>query len=323
MKTRFFQLLISAIILSFLLTGCGAASLPVSARPPLKVAWTLWPGWYPILIAQQQGFFSKHGVNVDPVRYDNYEGVYPDMASGKLDGALSGLYDLFVPASVSPMKVVMVTDDSNGAEGLIAVAGINSAADLAHKRIGVSPGSIGEFFTMSLLLKNGLSGADVTLLNVDAETVPHQLPSQLDAGYTWQPHLSEAMANNNHILSSSADVPGLIPDVVAFQATVVQQRPEDVRAFVAAWFDAVAWWQANPSAGNDLIAKATAQKSSDISLDGVKIFSQVDNLKAFSQGNDTTSLFFTGKEQLDYLVSISAFNKTPDLNFMLDPSYLK
>jgi len=321
MKTFRFASII--LIAAFILSACAGGSTPVSTKPPLKVAWTLWPGWYPILIAQQQGFFEKHGVNIEPVRYDNYQAVFPDIASGKLDGAVSGLYDLLVPASQIPLKVVMVTDDSDGAEGLIATSDIQTAADLAHKRIGVSSGSIGEFFAISLLRQNGLSSADVTLVNVDAETVPNQVPSQIDAGYTWEPYLSGAMANNNHVLSSSADVPGLIPDVVAFQAAVVEQRPEDIRAFVAAWFEAVAWWQANPSAGNDLIAKATDQNASDISTVGVKIFNQADNVKAFAQGTDTTSLFFTGSKQLEYLISINVFTTPPDLNQLLDPSFLK
>jgi NitT/TauT family transport system substrate-binding protein len=311
------------LIAVFLLAACGAQAPAVSANPPLRVGWTLWPGWYPIVIAQEKGFFAKHGVTVEPVFYSNYEAVYPDLVSGKLDGAVSGFYDLLVPASQAPLKVVMVTDNSNGAEGLIAVNDITKPTDLANKRIGVSFGSIGEFFTFNLLRNNGLTKADVTFSNVDAETVPSQVPSQLDAGYTWEPHLSQAAANNAHILASTADTPGLVPDVVVFQAQIAQKRPEDVRGFVAAWFEAITWWQANQAEGNSIIAKATNQKPEDISTTGVKLFDQAGNVSAFQPGSDTTSLFYTGKLQTDYLTSISAFNSALDLNTLLDPSFLK
>ena len=137
--TKKFSRLFSALLLATLiLSACSSAgSTPASTNAPLKVAWTLWPGWYPIIIAQEKGFFAKHGVSVEPVRYDNYASVYPDMASQKIDGAASGLYDLLVPASQTPLKVVMVTDNSDGAEGLIATANIQTPADLAGKSIGV------------------------------------------------------------------------------------------------------------------------------------------------------------------------------------------
>jgi NitT/TauT family transport system substrate-binding protein len=323
MKTLTRSALAIIIIVALLLVACGTAPAPTAARPPLKVAWALWPGWYPILIAQQQGFFSKHGVSVEPVLYDNYQAIFPDIASGKIDGAVSGLYDLLVPASQVPLKVVMITDNSDGAEGLIATADIQTPADLVNKRIGVSPSSIGEFFTVNLLRQNGLTSADVTLTNVDAESVPAQIPGQIEAGYTWEPHLSQAMANNNHILASTADTPGLVPDVVVFQAQVADQRPEDVRGFIAAWFEAVTWWQDHQTEGNALIAEATNQKADDISTVGVKIFNQADNLSAFAPGTDTTSLFYTGQQQLDYLITTGVFNKAPDLNQLLDPSFLK
>lgn len=324
MNKKFSRIFSALLLATLILSACsGAGNSSASTNPPLKVAWTLWPGWYPIIIAQEQGFFAKHNVSVEAIRYDNYAAVYPDMASQKIDGAVSGLYDLLVPASQTPLKVVMITDNSDGAEGLIATADIQSPADLEGKRIGVSPNSIGEFFAVNLLRQNGLTSADVTFANVDAESVPAQIPSDIEAGYTWEPHLSQAMGNNNHILASTADTPGLVPDVIVFQARVVEQRPEDIRNFVAAWFEAVSWWQEHEAEGNAIIAKATDQNAADISTVGVKVFNQADNLEAFVKGTDTTSLFYTGQVQLNYLISINAFNKAPDLNTLLDPSYLK
>jgi len=57
-------------------------------------------------------------------------------------------------------------------------------------------------------------------------------------------------------------------------------RPEDVQAFVAAWLEAQAFWQANPEAGNQLIADATGQKPEDISLKGIALRTLGDNQKS-------------------------------------------
>ncbi len=321
MKNRIFRIFSTLIIVTVLLSACSGTQPAV--KTPLRVAWTLWPGYYPILIALENGYFTKHGVFVELIQYDNYQAVYPDITSGNIDGAVSGLYDLVVPASQTPLKFVMITDNSNGAEGLVATADIQTAADLKNKRIGISLGSIGEFFAVNFLRQNGLTSADVEFLNVPAESAPGQIPDQIDAGYTWEPYLSQATANNNHILASTADFPGLMPSVVAFQAKLVEQRPEDIRGFVAAWFEAVDWWQANPAEGNALIAKATGLKPEEISIEGVKIFDLAANLSAFEQGIDTTSIYFTAQQHQQFLVESGLITKPVDMNVLLDPSFLK
>lgn len=53
------------MIVTFLMAACGAAAVPASTNPPLRIAVNLWPGLYPAAIAQEQGFFEKHNVPVE------------------------------------------------------------------------------------------------------------------------------------------------------------------------------------------------------------------------------------------------------------------
>jgi len=194
---------------------------------------------------------------------------------------------------------------------------------LKNKRIGISMGSIGEFFTVNYLRQNGLTTADVIFTNIDAENVPGQIPNEIDAGYTWDPYLSQATANNNHVLATTIDFPGLMPSMVAFQASIVEQRPEDIRGFIAAWFEAVEWWKANPSEGNALIAKATNLKPEEISTKGVKIFGLEENLEAFKQGTDTTSIYFTAQKHQQYLIESGMISAPVKMEEVLDASFLQ
>ncbi|MBI1877819.1 MAG: hypothetical protein HYR94_06265, partial [Chloroflexi bacterium] len=51
------------VALLMLITACTAgAATPAPEHPPLKVSWNLWPGFYPMIIAQELGLFEKHGV---------------------------------------------------------------------------------------------------------------------------------------------------------------------------------------------------------------------------------------------------------------------
>ena len=57
MKKRFVILSI-VLTVTVWLAGCGAAT-PAAPRPPLMLSWTVWPGYYPLAIAQQQGVFCQ------------------------------------------------------------------------------------------------------------------------------------------------------------------------------------------------------------------------------------------------------------------------
>src|SRR6185436_7782008 len=79
---RFVSILVLA---AFLLAACGGAPA-ASANPPLRIAVNLWPGLYPPAIAQEQGLFAKHNVQVEIHYYEAYPDTYGDLLLGKVDG---------------------------------------------------------------------------------------------------------------------------------------------------------------------------------------------------------------------------------------------
>ncbi len=71
------------------LAGCGLLpETDAASRPPLRVEFTEWWGDYTLIIAQQQGFFQKHGVPVEMVYYPVYSRALPDLAARRIDGGL-------------------------------------------------------------------------------------------------------------------------------------------------------------------------------------------------------------------------------------------
>ena len=310
-----------------LVTACAGATTPTPApeRPPLKVNWNLWPGFYPMVIAQELGLFEKHGVKVEAILTDSYETLAPDFIAHKTDGVMLTWPDALVIDTRAPdsARMVLLIDESAGADMVVATADIASITDLKGKRIGASLGSFGELLVRTMLRKGGLTLDDVTLVNVGPETVPEAMPDSIQAGFTFEPHASQAVARGHHVIYSSAEAPGLITDVLVFRTEVTQQRPEDVRAFIAAWFEAVAYLQANPTEGNAIIAKALKLKAEEISTEGLKLFNREDNLHAFMPGTDTTSLYVSGKVNADFLISSGGLSTAPDIERLLDSSFLK
>lgn len=314
-----FGIILTAILA--LTPACSTAPTP-EEKTPLRVGWFLWPGWYPIVIAKEKGFFDKHGVAVEPILYSVYTDIFSDFAAAKLDAAHGGLYEL-LKSNVPNMKVVLVTDNSDGAEGLVVTPDIKTPADLAGKRIGIQGALSGsEFIITTLLRRHGLSRDALTLIDVGPEIILETMPERIQGGYTWEPFLSKAIDKGYTVLFTTADTPGMIPDVIAFQGAVVRKRPEDVQNFVNAWFEAQEYWLANRAEGDAIIAKATGQNPEDISLEGCRFFTRRDNQKAFQKDDSPLSLYTTGAKQIEFFTSVGDASQIPDLEKTLYPVFV-
>lgn len=320
MKT--YRLFATLIVITLILTACGGSAAPAVENPPLKVGWSLWPGWYPLVIAQEQGLFAKHGVEVELTLYPLYSQAITELDSAKADGVGLVVGDALPLYKDGDVKLVLITDNSDGGDAIMASNEVTSPADLRGKRIGVGLGTFGEVLVREMLERNNLSVGDVTLVNVAPESLPAELGKTVDAGHTYEPFASQAVQSGYHAVFSSADTPGLIPDVFVFRSKVTTERPEDVRAFIAAFFEAQEWMLANPSEAAALIATGTGQNPEDISFEGIKLFNKADNAAAFNQGADTASIYFTTQLYLDFQIQAGRLSVAPDLNQLLDASFL-
>ena len=308
----------------FVAVACQQQRPQEPMRAPLRVGWHTWPGYFPMAIAAHLNLFAKHGVAVEPILYDSAVSSHPDLQAGKLDGATGTLADALLMDGRLPdsVRVVLVADYSAGGDVVVAAPEIETVADLRGKSVGARLGSFSELFVLTMLQQHGLSRDDITLLKVEPKDAPNAIPGIIQAGHTWEPGLSQALAKGFHILFSSLDTPGLIPDLVIFRAHVIRTRPDDVRAFIAAWMEAADYWRRHPEEGNAAIAQATGMPLAQISAKGLKLFTLQDNLKAFATGTDTTSLYVSGRVNRSFLINSGGLTSAPVLERLLDGSFV-
>lgn len=307
-----------------LLTACGQTldSATAPARP-LRVEFAEWWGDYTLLIAQEQGFFQKYSVEVEPVFYPVFSRALPDLAARRIDGGLFALGDAISVSKYTDIKVVAVYD--NGSYNTIAATPeIRRIRDLTGKRIGVQIGSTYELLINEMLASVGMSLSDVTLVNVNPEDVPANLGKTIEAGFVYEPYTSQALAQGNVLLVKSQEFVGLYPDVIVFHASVVNERPDDIRAFLKAWFEAVEFRRQNPAEARQIIARYLQKPEEEIIPDdALEIFNLEDNYDLYSeQPSRKRSIYQTARLNADFLVRIGVLSAQPDLNALITSDYL-
>ncbi|MCA2002402.1 MAG: ABC transporter substrate-binding protein [Chloroflexi bacterium] len=326
MSNRQFRVISFILIFSaMLLSACGQEA-SLRKNPPLRVAYNPWPGFLPVLLAQEKGYFAEQNVEVELLYSEDTKMQMMNLAAGAYDAAGLSLGSILAIVGQSPrVRIVLVTDLSNGADAVVCSPEITSVADLKGKRIGAGIGGFGEIFVLEMLKTAGLNSTDVTLIDApDGEPVLNGLRSKdLAAGQTWEPYVSQAVNEGAKILFTSADTPGLIPDVLAFQSSVIENRPEDVKAFVNAWFQAVDYWLNNPEEAQSILAARLNLPPESVSLDGLILMTREDNLNAMKPGQTSASIFYTANLYRDFYIRLGNITQPIDVNALIDPSFLR
>lgn len=230
----------------------------------ITIGFNTWVGYGPLYIAQKEGFFEKRGLRVSLRRMEGTGERRSGLIANRLQGAGSTVDDLVISrAQGVPIKMVLALDESDGADGILVSEGINSVSDLKGKTCAVQPGFVNHFFLLYVLDRNGLTSDDVTIKPMDPDAAAAAFASKhVDVAVTWEPHLTavkEARPDSAVLLRSGkndggADYSGVIVDVLVFREDFIEKRPQDVQAFVDAWYEATEFLEQNQEKARRIIA---------------------------------------------------------------------
>ena len=261
---------------SLLAAACSSSSSSSSASSsggtpapvPITVTMTSWVGYGLFHLAEQQGFFDQHGVDMTIKVVEDEANNPAALASNQIQGDLTTVDTNVrsIAAGVDLLQVIAV-DDSNGADGIVGTADIQSVNDLAGKKVGVKVGATSYVFLLSVLKDAGMTVDDIQVVDMNpGEAGTAFVAGQLDAAVTWEPFLSKAtQREGGHVVISSADAPGLIVDSLTIRRDWVEAHPEAVTALIQAYNQAYEFWKSNPDQAWPIMAD-----SQGISVDDYK-----------------------------------------------------
>ena len=321
---RFFKRFLPA--LAAVSISCGMLATPAAAQ--VKIGLSDWPGWVAWYVAEQKGFFKKHGADVKLVWFANYTDSISALSAGQVDANSQTWSDTMAPLSKGiALKTILVNDNSAGNDALLVSPKIKSFAELKGKKIALEEFSVSHFLLTMALAKNGMSLKDVQVQNMSAgDAAAAFMAGRVDAAVVWNPWVNKIQSSGKgKALFTSKDVPGLIPDLLVAQEKAIKAKRKDFVGMIKAWYETEQFIKANPDEAAKIMAKVVGMEAKEykIFLPGTKFFDQKANLQAFGPATDATSLLGVAPTIAKFLVDNKLMEGKVDYAKGLDASLVK
>lgn len=332
MKRVLLLLMMVAAVATMAAQCGGAAPAPATEKEAapapaelveFKIATQPWIGYGPWYIAQNKGFFEKHGLKVELVEFATDQDLNSGLAAGKFDGANIATHTSIILRQAGvDVKAVLLMDASYQADAMIAGEGIASIADLKGKKVAFEEGTTSDILLTYALMQNGMTKADIETVPMPASDAgAAAIAGQVDVAVTYEPYISAALAQGSgyRILYSAAEKPGLISDVFVFPTKVLQEKPEAVKGMLQAWQEAFDFLQANPDEGQKIIADAVGSDLEEFKTawQGIKLYDVAGSKQMFAGEIEETY-----KQIGEVLVASGGATSVPNPAEVFDASYL-
>ncbi|ADY55155.1 aliphatic sulfonates family ABC transporter, periplasmic ligand-binding protein [Syntrophobotulus glycolicus DSM 8271] len=324
--------LLLVLVLS-MIGGCSSQQEAGSNTPADKkitIGTSPYPAWYVWYIAKEENLFAKYGLNVDLVYFPVYSDSLQAFNTGKLDMLNIAACDTIAPYNQGvKFKIIDINDNSNGADGLVAKNKYKNIKDLKGQQVVTEYGTIEHFFLLKALESVGMKENDITYTNMTVnDSGMAMLSGKVEAACVWEPSLSQALAGKeNHLIYSSADTPGLIPDLLIASDDLIKNNREDVLNLINAYLDALEFYNENPDKAAADMAKQAGVSADEMKqmMAGSKLFSIQDNILAMTEKKDSyLYLPYTLTETAKFLKSVNMIDNIPaNPEAMLDTSFLE
>ncbi len=308
-----------------------AAALAVltctAGHAEIKVGVSDWTGWVAWYVAQDQGYFRKYGASVKLVWFANYSDSISALSTGQLDANSQTWSDTLGPlAKGLPLKAVLVNDNSAGNDALMVGPRIQGFADLRGRTLALEQYSVSHFVLYTALARNGLTPKEVKIVNLSAgDAAAAFMSGRVDAAVVWNPWISQIQkSGKGRALFTSAQMPGLIPDLLVAQARSLQTQRRDFIAMVRAWFDTEAFIRSNPDRAVAIMAKVVSMdpETYKVFLPGTRFFDAAANRDAFDP-HSARSLVAVAPAIAAFLASNKLIDGQPDATKGVDSSILE
>ncbi len=264
------------------LLSMGAGTALLSALPGLsraageKILIGYWPiaAGLPFYVALEKGYFKEVGLDVEGVKFASPSQIVEAMVAGRIHGSANGTASaaLALGEITSPNLFKIICSNPSNEQYVLDefLVPMDSKAtaikDLKGARVACGPGIQNVVLTKIILEKNGLGDIKPIELPV-GQHVPALVAGQIDAVYTLEPSGTIGRVKGQSKVLETGVISKYVLDdakapwfggTAALVTTLIKERPEDVKKFLAAYAKGVDFVRKNPDASRPSLDRFTS-----------------------------------------------------------------
>ena len=249
---------LGAMLLMTLFVAPAGAAETLRVAKVVPFAWTFTP----LDIGMQMGIFAKHGLDIEESASAGDAKLQQALTAGSIDIGIGSGPGMAFSAKGVPAKAVaaMYSLPRNMAVMVGYDSDIKTVDDLKGRKLGVTTvGSLTAWIGARINEKEGWGDKGIDVIPIGgmpparAAIKTHQIDGYigaLETGYS----LEEAK-EWRVITTATPFVDHFITHVIFARNELIEQHPETVRAFLAGWFETIAFMKANKAKAVDISAK--------------------------------------------------------------------
>lgn len=262
---------ILTLFVLLLLSACnGAAEAPAESAAeqpaePVTIRIAALPvlDTLPIYVAQEEGLFEQYNLTVEAIPASSApkrdELINAAQADGMINEVMSSIFHNREETRVQVVRYGRVATADSPIFFILAAgeSGITGVDALKGVEIGVSQGTIIEYLTDRLLQAEGFSDDEINTVAVPdiGQRMALLGSGELPAAMLPDPLASLVMQQGAVLVIDDSTHPEYSYSTLAFRKEFIDQHPEAVRGFLAAWEQAVRKINADPQQYADLMVE--------------------------------------------------------------------
>jgi NitT/TauT family transport system substrate-binding protein len=244
------------VIIVFCGTGCQK-----QAGSPEKITIAYSTSFNAVLvhIAFVKDFFKEEGLDATPQSHAFGKVALQSLIKGKADiAAAADTSIMFAIMNNSKIAILAAIQMSGTDNGIVARRdrGIAQSSDLKGKTIGLTLGTMGDFFTDSFLRSHSIDRKHIKIVDLKPDEMAAALSTgKVDAVSTWHPTLIQLQKKlgNQRITFSGESLYTETICVVASQ-DYIKKNPETIKKILRALFKAEIFVQQHPEESRRLVS---------------------------------------------------------------------
>lgn len=247
------------ILIVVLVLFTGKPPTPPARQEPLTIASGTLDSSVLTLIAEEQGYFSRYGLNVTIREYPAGAYGVKELITGNADLACAAEF-VGVANSFQYQDLRIITTTAKMDNIFLVIRsdrGISKPSDLKGKKIAVPKGTVAEFFLGRYLTLNGMDIRNITVLHLTpADVVKSVVTGDSDAAIIWDPYIyqiEQQLGGNSMKLRAQSGQ--LYYWVTYTRSDMIRDKPGIIRQYLRALDDAETFLSAHQPEAKEIIQR--------------------------------------------------------------------